>query len=62
MICVQNVFVEPILISLNQIMTEFVLMLVAPFDDLSSITQRHYTIFIIYHNHVIFLANNAGLI
>ena len=62
MICVQNVFVEPILISLNQIMTEFLLMLVAPFDDLSSIMQRPYMIFIIYHYHVIFLANSAGLI
>ena len=30
MLCVQNVCVEPILISLNPILTEFVMMLVSP--------------------------------
>ena len=44
MLCVQNVCVEPILISLNQILTEFVTMLVSPFDDLSL-----NDIIIIYH-------------
>ena len=30
MLCVQNVCIEPILISLNPILTEFVMMLVSP--------------------------------
>ena len=42
MLCVQSVNVEPILIYLNPILTEFVMMLVSPpnrhpFDDLSPI-------------------------
>ena len=45
LMCVQNVCLEPILISLNQILTEFVMMLVSPFDDLSPID-----IIIIYHH------------
>ena len=54
MICVQNMCVEPIT-SLNPIMKEFVLRFVAPVGNLSSITQRPYTIFIIYHYHVFYL-------
>ena len=40
MLCVQNVCLEPILISQNQILTEFVTMSVSPFDDLSPINAK----------------------
>ena len=35
-LCVENVCVEPILISLNSILTEFVIMLVGTLDDTHS--------------------------
>ena len=40
MLCIQKVCVKPISISLNQILTEFVMMLVSHFDDLSPINAK----------------------